>query len=87
MSPPGEDGGTGAITIEATAEELGDNVSTVNATVDGPELEIIFNVKYLGDVLATIGTPEVTLDASSAIKPGVLKPIGSQNADPMTVRM
>lgn len=67
---------TGSITIEATAEDLGDNVSTVNAAVDGPSLEVIFNVKYLGDVLATIGTPEVALEASSASKPGVLKPVG-----------
>lgn len=81
VNPPGEDGGTGAITIEATAEDLGDSVNTVNAAVDGPELEIIFNVKYLNDVLATIDTSEVTLDASSAIKPGVLKPLGPQNAD------
>ncbi|MEO7019712.1 MAG: DNA polymerase III subunit beta [Ktedonobacteraceae bacterium] len=73
----GEDGqGIGSITIEATAEDLGDNVSTVNANVDGPSLEVIFNVKYLGDVLATIGTPEVALEASSASKPGVLKPVG-----------
>lgn len=77
VNPAGEgDAAGGAITIEATAEDVGDNVSTVNATVDGPELQIIFNVKYLGDVLTTIGTPEVALEASSASKPGVLKPVG-----------
>lgn len=77
VNPAGEGGeGTGAITIEATAEDLGDNVSTINAAIDGPELQIIFNVKYLADVLTTIGTPEVALEASSATKPGVLKPVG-----------
>lgn len=68
--------GAGSLTIEATAEDLGDNVSTINAAVDGPELQVIFNVKYLADVLATIGTPEVRLEASSATKPGVLRPVG-----------
>lgn len=68
--------GAGAITIEATAEDLGDNVSTINAAVDGPELQVIFNVKYLADVLNTIGTPEVRLEASSPTKPGVLRPVG-----------
>jgi DNA polymerase-3 subunit beta len=77
VNPAGESGqGSGSITIEATAEDLGDNVSTVNATIDGPEMQIIFNVKYLGDVLNSIGTPEVALEASSATKPGVLKPVG-----------
>lgn len=80
INPSGaENGETGSVTIEATAEDLGDNVSTVNATVDGPELQVIFNVKYLADVLTTIGTPEVTLEASSATKPGVLKPVGSND--------
>lgn len=68
--------GAGSLTIEANAEDLGDNVSTINAAVDGPELQVIFNVKYLADVLATIGTPEVRLEASSATKPGVLRPVG-----------
>jgi len=68
--------GAGSLTIEATAEDLGDNVSTVSAAVDGPELQVIFNVKYLADVLTTIGTPEVRLEASSATRPGVLRPVG-----------
>lgn len=68
--------GAGSLTIEANSEELGDNVSTINATVDGPELQVIFNVKYLANVLATVGTPEVRLEASSATKPGVLRPVG-----------
>jgi len=76
INPGGADGSVGAITIEATAEDLGDSVNTVNAAVDGPELEIIFNVKYLSEVLNSIGTPEVALEASSANKPGVLKPVG-----------
>lgn len=77
INTAGEDGlGAGAVTIEATAEDLGDNVSTINAAVDGPELQVIFNVKYLSDVLSSIGTPEVRLEASSATKPGVLRPVG-----------
>lgn len=69
----------GSITIEATAEDLGDNVNTVNAAVDGPELQIIFNVKYLSDVLAIVGTPEVALEANSSTKPGVIKPVGASD--------
>ena len=70
------DPGAGSITVEATAEDLGDNVSTINAAVDGEDLQVIFNVKYLADVLNTIDTPEVRLEASSPTKPGVLRPVG-----------
>ena len=78
---PGENDGLepGSVTIEATAEDLGDNTSTLNAAVDGPELQIIFNVKYLADVLAVIGTPEVALEANGPTKPGVIKPVGAND--------
>jgi DNA polymerase III subunit beta len=66
----------GTVTIEATAEELGDNVSILNAAVDGPEQQIIFNVKYLSDVLSVIDTPEVAIEVIAATKPGVIRPVG-----------
>lgn len=67
----------GTLTIEATAEDVGSNVSTINAAVDGPEQQIIFNVKYLADVLAVLDTPEVALEVTSAGRPGVIKPVSS----------
>lgn len=77
INPGGSDGlEPGAVTVEATAEDLGDNVGTINAAVDGPELQIIFNVKYLADVLAVIDTPEVALEVTSATRPGVIRPVG-----------
>ena len=66
----------GSVTIEATAEDLGDNVSVLNAAVDGPEQQIIFNVRYLADVLSVIDTPEVAIEVNAATKPGVIRPVG-----------
>ncbi len=68
--------GGGSITIEATAEDLGDNVSVLEADVDGPEQQIIFNVRYLSDVLAVLDVPQVSLEVTAATKPGVIRPIG-----------
>ena len=67
----------GALTIEATAEDVGNNVSVINAAVDGPEQQIIFNVKYLADVLSVLDTPEVAIEVTSASRPGVVKPVSS----------
>jgi DNA polymerase-3 subunit beta len=66
----------GAMTLEATAEDVGSNVSTINATVDGPEQQIIFNVKYLSDILSVIDTPQVALELTSGARPGVIRPVG-----------
>ncbi len=67
----------GALTIEATAEDVGSNISTVNAAVDGPDQQVIFNVKYLSDVLAAMDTPEIAIEVTSAARPGVIKPVGA----------
>jgi DNA polymerase-3 subunit beta len=39
-------------------------------------LEVIFNVKYMTDVLAVLDTPEVALELLNAQSPGVIKPVG-----------
>lgn len=69
--------GEGTLTIEATAEDVGDNISTINSSVDGPEQQIIFNIKYLAEVLSIIDTPQVKLEVTSASRPGVLRPVSS----------
>jgi DNA polymerase-3 subunit beta len=80
INPGGNDGlEPGAVTVEATAEDLGDNTSVLNAAVDGPEMQIIFNVKYLSEVLAVIGSQEVALEANAPTKPGVIRPIGEHD--------
>jgi DNA polymerase-3 subunit beta len=66
----------GSMTLEATAEDVGSNVSTINATVDGPEQQIIFNVKYLSDILSVIDTLQVALELTSGARPGVIRPVG-----------
>jgi DNA polymerase-3 subunit beta len=70
----GEGSDEGLLTLEATAEDVGSNVCTITATVDGPEQQIIFNVKYLADMLNVLNTPEVALELTTAARPGVLKP-------------
>ncbi len=77
---PGQEGLTpGVVTLQATNDELGDATGTVDATVDGPEVTILFNIKYLNDVLGVISTPEVALELNTSQTPGVVKPMGADN--------
>jgi DNA polymerase-3 subunit beta len=76
VAPGATENEQGTLTIEATAEDVGSNVSTIAASVDGPEQQAIFNVKYLSDVLSVLDTPEVSLELVNAAKPGVIKPVG-----------
>jgi DNA polymerase III subunit beta len=63
-------------TIAATSSETGDNVAQIDADVDGEPIEIAFNVKYMSDVLNVIDTPQVALETTSPMEPGVIKPVG-----------
>ncbi len=75
---PGQEGLTpGVVTLQATNDELGDSTGTVDATVDGPAVNILFNIKYLSDVLGVIDTPEITLELNSAQAPGLVRPLGN----------
>jgi DNA polymerase-3 subunit beta len=71
----------GAVTLLASADELGDATTMIDAAVDGSGLEIIFNVKYLTDVLAVIDTTDVALELNSPQQPGVVKPIRPGDED------
>jgi DNA polymerase-3 subunit beta len=67
------------LTLESTAEDIGNNVTTINAVVDGPDQEIIFNVKYLTDVLNVLDAPEIALELTNAARPGVIRPVAAND--------
>ena len=73
---PGTELAPGHMVVSATSAETGDDVSELDATVEGDEIEIAFNVKYMIDVLSAIGTPQVALDTTTFSSPGVIRPVG-----------
>ncbi len=76
---PGAELGPGKLTISAQAEEIGGNVSEIDALVDGEEAKIAFNVKYLSDVLSVLRQSQVALEVTTPSSPGVIRPIGVDN--------
>lgn len=76
---PGTELEPGHVRVSATSAETGDDVSEIDASIEGEGVEIAFNVKYLIDVLSVIETPQVALDTTSSSSPGVLRPVGEEN--------
>lgn len=76
---PGDELGPSFATIAATSTETGDNEAQVDAAVEGEPIEIAFNVKYMTDVLNVIDTPQVALETTNPMEPGVLKPVGDND--------
>ena len=76
---PGDEITPGFTTITATSVETGDNVAQLDANVIGDAVEIAFNVKFMIDVLGVVNTPQVALETTTAMEPGVLKPVGEDD--------
>lgn len=76
---PGNEMSGGYAVISATSVETGDNEAQVDAEVDGEAVELSFNVKYLTDVLSVVGTPQVALETTSSVEPGVVKSVGEDD--------
>ena len=72
---PGEE--VSKVVLTATSSELGDNVSEIDAMIEGDDLVATFNAKYMIDVLSVIDTPQVAFEAVSTTRPGVFRPVGA----------
>jgi len=78
MIPGGADG-IGKVVVTATSPDHGDNVSELEATIEGAPLEIAFNARYLIDVLSVINSPQVSLTTRDPSSPGVFRPVDGAN--------
>jgi len=72
---PGSELSPGQVVVTGTSAEFGDNVSEIDASIEGEELEIAFNAKYMIDALSVVGTAEIALETSTASSPGVIRPV------------
>ena len=73
---PGGELTPGHVTVAARSDETGDNVGEIDAVVEGDEMEIAFNVRYLLDVLSVVDTPQIALETTTPSSPGVIRLVG-----------
>lgn len=81
----------GSIEISATTEELGSITSRITGQVEGDEMKIAFNGKFLIEVLSVIEAEKVELATTSRLSGSLIRPIGTENfihvLMPMSVRL
>jgi DNA polymerase-3 subunit beta len=76
---PGGELKPGSIMITGQSEETGSNQTEIDSSIDGSQLLIAFNVRFLREVLEVIKTPEVALETTVDTAPGVIRPVGEEN--------
>lgn len=79
ITPADSPSAPGMVRLSATSNERGNADAIVDATVDGNEQEISFNVRYLIDVLNVIKEEQVLLQSNGPTAPGVIKPVGRED--------
>ncbi len=65
------------IVLSVVNQLLGENTANLSADIQGEEVEITFNFRYLLDGLVNLGSEEVDLGLSSGESPGLIKPVGT----------
>ncbi len=70
---------TGAVTISATTNEVGDGQASLPATVSGEPVSIAFNARYLLDVLQILESEEVELILNGPLAPGLVRAVGDDS--------
>ncbi len=66
----------GQIKLTATSTEMGDNVSEIDAMVEGDELQIAFDARFLIDVLSRVDQPQIVIETTQPTRPGTIRPVG-----------
>src|SRR5213082_1065617 len=69
----------GALTLSATTNEVGDSKAEMTANVDGSDIQIAFNARYVLDALGVIGEDEVELLFDGPLSPGLMRPPGKEH--------
>ena len=74
---PGADE-SGKVKLLSASAETGESEIELDATVEGQELEIAFNVKFLQDALEAVSTKRVVIETNTHNTPATIRPAGRE---------
>lgn len=73
----------GEVAVQSRAEEVGENKTILNAQIEGPSQEALFNPKYMADGLNAMGTSHLVLLMNSSSSPAVLRMVKGEKKEEM----
>lgn len=69
---------SGGLVLTSEAKEVGSQKKEIEAAVEGEEIQIAFNTKFLVDVLSVINTTQVIIELSGSLSAALIKPMGEE---------
>lgn len=67
------------LSLRSIASQVGDNVSTVSATLTGDNAEVALNCRYILDALSVVDSEEVSFSITGKVNPCILQPSGESD--------
>ncbi|MDD3480911.1 MAG: DNA polymerase III subunit beta [Patescibacteria group bacterium] len=69
----------GKISATSSSSQFGDSTAACEAEVEGKDTEIVFNSRYILDVLSNLPSGKISLEVNGKLSPGVLKKEGDKS--------
>jgi DNA polymerase-3 subunit beta len=70
---------SGTLKISSASHELGEVQEDLKVKYEGEALAVAYNAKFVIDVLKSVETKEVQLELSTALAPGLFRPLGDDS--------
>lgn len=71
----------GSLALKSSAKEIGSQENEIEGEVEGEQLQIAFNTKFLLDAISNIPTQQVMIEFSGALSASLIKPIGEEGLE------
>ena len=71
----------GGLHLKSQAKEVGSQENEIEGSMEGEELQIAFNTKFLQDAVSNIPTSQLMIEFSGALSATIIKPIGEEGLE------
>lgn len=69
----------GKVSATSSSSQIGDSSASCEAEVEGKDTEIVFNSRYILDVLNSIGSSKISLEVSGNLNAGVIRRVDDKS--------
>jgi DNA polymerase III subunit beta len=71
----------GSVSLRSSAKEIGSQQNEIEADIEGDDLEIAFNTKFLQDAISNIPTSQLMIEFSGNLSASLIKPVGLEGLE------
>lgn len=71
----------GVLNIKSQTKEIGSQENEIEGQIEGDEIQIAFNAKFLLDALSNIPTSQIMMEFSGPLSASLIKPIGEEGLE------